>query len=519
MKGLYTRSNLLTFVVIAAIFYMIYGSWLFNFFGGVDDIMLNDREWIFLANGRWCSWIIKTIFGYGPQYPYGGILTGIMLAAAAVCQLDALGIKSLWQRITYSVIFLAIPQNIGNVSLWCLNACFAVGILLATLSAWVLLKETEHFIAVSTLLLTAALGCYQSLLIYFIVLLLAYVLLSYIREKDIDYASLARKAFLVVGASLITYFIIYKLGRALAPAQPIYAADVYQEGIVGWHEVSFSDFSGMVERIAKYAVILPLRQFIMLDHGKWLVGSGIICALAIAAHYICNKQTKKGLIVTLGILALNFLPFAFCPVLLSNLGVAARLMIAQPAAIASIWVITAIIYTPMLLPHRNACALALIFIVSQATWNSGEAARNRLFRYERALEELRDMYMLGRVEAMRHGLNECDILLCGRNQHNWNTGNNNRKNRPIFDFSNIFADVDTASTFIFKTSRGTQYHPSFYATFLRIPSRFRLPSSEETAEHAETLAAMPSWPADGSIRADGKVVLIKIGPEIDEGEP
>lgn len=519
MKDLYTRDNLRTFVVVAAIFYMIYGSWLFNFSGCIDDIFLNDRDWIYLANGRWCSWIIKTVFGYGPQYPYGGILAGIMVAAAAVCQLDALGIKSVWQRITYSVIFLAIPQNIPNVALWCLNACFAVGILLATLSAWVLLRRKEHSVTVSAILLAGALGCYQSLLIYFIVLLLAYVLLSYIREKEIDYASFAKKAFCVVGVSLITYFIIYKLGRMLAPAQHIYVADVYQEGIVGWHEVSFSDFSGVVERIVKYAVILPLRQFIMLDHGKWLVGSGIICTLAIAARYIYNKQTKKGLIVALGTLALNFLPFAFCPVLLSNLGVAARLMIALPASIASIWVITAIIYTPMLLPHRNACALALIFIVSQATWNSGEASRNRLFRYERALEELRDMYMLGRVEAMRHGLNECDILLCGRNQHYWNTDGKKPKSRPIFNFYNIFADVNTASTYFFLVSRGTQYHPLAYASFLRIPSRFRLPTSEEKAEHEETLAAMPSWPADGSIRAEGTVVLIKIGPEIDEGEP
>ncbi len=495
MKDLYTRNNLRTFVAVAAIFYMIYGSWLFNFSGGVDDIMLNDREWIYLANGRWCSWIIKTIFGYGPQYPYGGILAGIMLAAATVWQLDALGIKSMWQRATYSVIFLAIPQNAPNVSLWCLNACFAAGILLATLSAWVLLKEREHYVTVSTILLTAALGCYQSLFIYFVVLLLAHVLLSHIREKEIDYASFTKKALWVVVVSLIAYFIIYKIGRTLAPAQQIYTADEYQEGIVGWHEVSLSDFSGMVDRIVKYAVILPLRQFIMLDHGKWLVGSGIICAFAIAARYMHNKQTRKGLIVMLGVLSLNFLPFAFCPVLLSNLGVAARLMMAQPAAIASIWVITAIVYTPKLLPYKNVCALALIFIVLQATWNSGEASRNRLFRYERALEELREMYMLSRVEAMCHGLNECDILLCGRNQHSSNTGSKSPKIRPIFNFSNIFADVDTASTFIFMTRRGTQYHPMFYASFLRIPSRFRLPTSEERAEHAETLAAMPSWPA------------------------
>ena len=519
MRELYTHRNLRTFVVVAAIFYIIYGSWLFNFSGTVDDVMLNNREWIYLTNGRWCSWIIKTIFGNGPQYPHGGILSGIMLAAAAVCQMDALGIKSRWQRITYSVIFLAIPQNIPNVSLWCLNACFSFGIFFASLSAWALLKKPEHSVTVSTILLTAALGCYQSLLIYFLVVLLASVLISYVREREMDHAMVAKKVIWVVVIALITYFAVYKIGRMFAPAHWLRVADAYQEGIVGWHEVSFSNFSGMVDYIVKYAVTLPLSRFLMLGHGKWLVGSGLVCALAIAVHYMRNKQRKKCCLVTLGVLALNLLPFAFCPVLLSNLGVAARLMIAQPAATASIWVITAIIYTPKLLPHRNACALAIVFIVLQATWNSGEASRNRLFRYERALEELRDMYMLGRMEAMRHGLNECDILLCGRNQYYCNSVNMHPKSRFVFDFTNIFADIDTASTYFFILSRGSQYHPLTFASFLRIPKRFRVISSEEKAEHAETLTDMPSWPADGSIRADGKVVLIKIGPEIDEGKP
>lgn len=489
-----TISNLHLFIIYALVFYIVNAGFCFNFFGYVDDMFVGSKELIYLANGRWCAWIIKFLLGYGPAYPHGVIFMGLMLSLSIVFQVSVLRIRGKWAKIAYGVILICAPENAANISLWCMNTAFGVGILAASISMWYLTySSSRKRLLFSCCLLTISLGCYQSLGTIFGALVVCRLIICYIRNDINAVCRLAKNAAFVVLVSLFAYYIIYYIFREFAPATSTTVADNYQNGIVGWEVFSHGAMATLKVLVIN-AVINPLKHMLSMEDGRWMIcvcGASII---AILVHYIKQGLAKQGMVIAFAMLVLLQIPYVFCAILLSHIGLQSRLMISLPVVVSFIWVITYCVFQSKLSRYNSMCFAVLSFTFVVAIFNTGEYIRDRYYKYERAMEELREMYMMGRVEAIRNGMNECDILLCGK-----------PGKRDAND--SLEMNADRACSMILAIP---SVIPGF-ERFLRIPSRMRVLNNEETIEYGSKLEAMPSWPADGSISSSGNVILIKVG--------
>lgn len=502
-------------MIFAAVFFIIHGSWLFNFSATVDDVMLGDVDWIILTRGKWVAWLFKTAFSHGPNYPYGGIFCGLAMAAAALLQCRALELGQTWQQVAYAVLLFGSYQEIDNIGWWMQNDTCAVGILTASAAAYFLACGESRKWMYAVPLLTVSMGCYQTFGTYFLVLFLVVLLLQFLQGRTAEAKRLALRGAGVMLLALILYFAINKCMGLLAPESYEQRASCYQDGLTGWGQFFGQDSTGMFWMLVNYGVAQPLRRFCTLGGGHWLYLSTLLPVLALAARFAWRKRYMNAIAVAAVGAAVIYIPFLYAPLLLNHTGFAERMMNAVPVTTACLWGMAFILGDGHFRRHAQLYGTILVLVAVQALYLSGEASRDRLFRHERMLDELRDMYMLARVEAVRSGKEDCDIVFCGIVPEFSPPSHGKLYGCGLEDLHE-----DAAMELIFQRWQGTSntfLKP--YGTFLRIGKRMRCAKEDELQLHAKKLREMPIWPADGSVAADGDVVLIKLGDEMEPGVP
>lgn len=513
---LVSNTSLRMLVIFAAFFFIIHGSWLFNFSATVDDVMLGDIDWIVLTQGRWFAWLFKMAFSHEPNYPYGGIFCGLSMAAAALLQCRTLKLGQTWQQVAYAVLLLGSYQEIDNIGWWMQNDTCAVGILTTSAAAYFLACGERRKWVYGVPLLTVSMGCYQTFGTYFLVLFLVVLLLQFLQGSTAEAKRLALRGTSVMLLALILYFAINKCMGLLAPESYIQRASRYQSGLTGWPQFFNQDSTGMFWMLVNYGVVQPLRRFCTLGGGHWLYLSTLVPVVWLAARFAWRKRYMNAIAITAIGTAVIYIPFLFAPLLLNHTGFAERMMNAVPVSTACLWALAFILKEGHFRRHAHIYGTILILVAVQALYLSGEAARNRMFLHERATEELHDMYMLARTEAVQHHLNDCDILFCGIVP----ALKPNPDGACFRCTTDAFEGEDSAIPSIFPRWQGTSntfLKP--YGTFLRIGKRMRFAKENELQQHSEKLHQMPIWPADGSVAADGDVVLVKLGNEMKEGVP
>lgn len=509
-----SKDNFRLFILFALLFFFLHGSWLFNFSGTVDDVLLGDSDWVILARGKWAAWLFKYVFSQGPNYPYGGIFCGLVMAAAAIFQCRALGLLHLWQQVAYAVILFSSYQQIDNIGWWMQNDTCALGILCASAAASHLSQGKGNSWLWACPLVGISLGCYQSLGIYYGVLCLIVILIRYVTDYHHDEAwRLILRCLLASVVGILLYLIIGKALAHLVPEDVQAGADWYQSTMLGWGSFFEDSPAGKFWKIVTYAVSQPLIRFLTLRDGQWSYAYCLVPFAMVAIYLLTHKRIKQACAFVLGGAVVIYLPFIFAPILLHQNGFSARVMIAIPVSAAGLWGVSFLLMEQHYHRHIRALGTLLLLVALIIFYQSGMAARNRMFTFERATEELRDMYMLARIEAHQQSLHNCDILLCGLVPVQ-------DKKRPhsLFHCSPLSYNQETAMPSLFQRWKGMPLSvPEKYAEFLHLGKRLRYASPEELERHAQKLAQMPSWPADGSVAADGEVVLIKLGDDMDPG--
>lgn len=511
-----SKASLQLMVIFAAIFFIVHGSWLFNFSATVDDVAPEQAQWI-LARGKWAAWVLKAFVSDGPNYPYGGIFCGLAMAAAALLQCHALGLQQTWQRVAYAVLLFGSYQEIDNISWWMQSDTCALGILTASAAAYRLSPQGSEgrkwLYAIP--LLAVSMGCYQTFGTYFLVLFLTMLLLVSIQE-----GTGAAKRFAIRGAgvmllALILYFAINKCMGLLVPERLAQEAARYEGGISGWGKFLDSDSTGQFWLLVHYGVRQPLLRFLTLRGGHWLYLSTLLPVLVLAARFAWRKRYLNAIAIAAVGAAVIYIPFLFAPLLMGQTGFAERMMNAVPVSTACLWALAFILEEGHFRRHAQMYGTILALVAVQALYLSGAASRDRLFRHERTLDELRDMYMLARVEAVRSGKEDSDIVFCGIVPESPPPSHGMLYNCGLENWRE-----DAALEDIFQRWMGTDNKfLKHYGHFLRIGKRMRYAKEEELRQHSAKLHQMPSWPADGSVSADGDVVLIKLGDEMEIGVP
>lgn len=507
--------NLRLLAIFATIFFIIHGSWLFNFHGHVDDVLLGDQDWIILARGKWAAWLFKTVLSHGPDYPYGCIFYGLCISVAALLQCHALGLLRTWQRVAYATLLICSYQEISNVSLWMQNDVYALGILASSAAAYYLSLQEGQKWKYAIPLLTVSLGCYQTLGTYFAVLLLAQLLLHFLDARLHAMRQLFVRAAIVIITSLALYYAINKCMSPLVPESYVNMAKEYEGGLNGWGKFFSANYMEKLRISAHFGVLQPLRGFFSLDGRQCLFLSTLLPLMGLAVFFARAKKHKEAIAAFLVGVVIIYIPFLFVPLLMHPIGFEGRMMIAVPVSTACIWGIAMIQLKGHFCRHLQLYGTILLLAGVHALYLSGESARNMMFLFNRATEELREMYMLARVEAQQNQLNDCDFLFCGIAP------------LPAPQQPKAWARCSTddlaegrALWMIFPRFVGTNNSMlEGYSAFLRIGSRTRCAKEEDLAKHAKKLHQMPIWPADGSVAADEDVVLIKLGNEMKPGVP
>lgn len=510
------KDNLRLLVIFAAIFFVIHGSWLFNFSATVDDVIPAQAQMI-LARGKWAAWVLKAFVSDGPNYPYGGIFCGLAMAGAALLQCRALGLKQTWQQVAYAVLLFGSYQEIDNISWWMQSDTCALGILTASAAAYRLSPQGSEgrkwLYAIP--LLAVSMGCYQTFGTYFLVLFLTMLLLLLIQE-----GTGAAKRFAIRGAgvmllALILYFAINKCMGLLVPERLAQEAAKYEGEVSGWGKFLDSDSTGQFWMLVNYGVGQPLLRFLTLRGGHWLYLSTLLPVLVLAARFAWRKRYMNAIAIAAVGTAVIYIPFLFAPLLMDQTGFAERMMNTVPVSTACLWALAFILEEGHFRRHARLYGTILALVAVQALYLSGEAARNRMFQHERTLEELRDMYTMARVEAIQNGIAECDIVFCGIVPESADPEYGKTGSNGLVDLQE-----NSALPHIFQRWMGTDNKfLKHYGTFLRIGKRLRFAKEEELRQHSAKLHQMPIWPADGSVAADGDAVLIKLGDEMKPGVP
>lgn len=509
------KDNLRLLVTFAAIFFVIHGSWLFNFSGTVDDVMLGDTDWIILTRGKWVAWLFKTAFSHGPNYPYGGIFCGLAMAAAALLQCRALGLKQTWQQVAYAVLLFSSCQEIDNMSWWMQSDTCAVGILAASAAACMLARGEGRKWLYAVPLLAVSMGCYQTLGTYFFVLFLCVLLLHFVQGRRDEALLFAKRGAVAMVAALALYFAASKGLALLAPDSYVEEAANYQGKLLGWEAFFAADTTGRFWMAVNYGVSQPLLRFLTLRGGHWLYLSALLPAVCLAVHFAWNRRFAHAAALAAGGAVILYIPFLFAPLLMHHTGFEDRVMNAVPVSTACLWGMAFILLEGHFLRHARAYGSILVLAGVQALYLSGAAARDRMYSYERATDELKNMHMLARVEARMHGLNDCDIVFCGIIPER-----DRAQGKTAFLCSMDPQGEDAAMQDIFQRWLGTKNNFfKTYAKFFRIGKRMRYAQADELRLHSAKLRQMPIWPADGSVAADGDVVLIKLGDEMEPGVP
>lgn len=516
-QELISRQNLILLTLFSAIFFIIHGAWLFNFHGCIDDVILEDQFWLILARGKWAGWLFKTAFSHGPNYPYGAIFYGITISGAALLQCQALGLHQTWQKVAYAMLLLCSNQEISNIRLWVQNDVYALGIFASSAAAYFLSLEEDRKWMYAMPMLTISLGCYQTIGTYFFALFLAILLLRYLRARKAGIQQLIVRCAVTIILSLLLYFGINKCMTLLVPVPENFKsiAEAYESSLSGWGVFERADSVQKLHIFAHFGAMQPLLHFFEIRNGNWLFLSTLLPLIGVTIFLVKGQKIKEAATVaSIGSLII-YIPFAFAPILLHHIAFEGRMMIAVPVCTACLWGVAFIAMEDYFRRHMHAYGLILVLTGVHALYLSGESARNSMFLFDRATEELRDMYMLARVEAKQHQLNDCDFLFCGIVPPN-----PRRTDIQSLCSTTYNLREGTALSFIFPSAYGTNNcFLRKYSSFMRIGQRMRSATETELAKHASKLHQMPSWPADGSVAADGNVVLIKLGDEMHPGIP
>lgn len=498
------RNAILTFIAGCLMYAVIYAGYIDRTSLRYDEVWIFNHDTIFLAAGRWCGFLFRALLGHGPCYPIVGIMGGLLLNAAILLQLKLCGMHRLWQMLTFTTLYLCSVGWCDNLQYSTMSDFFAASVLLTTLAVHLQAKAGRRHSAAAVLCLTLAFGCFQSSALCYIALVMLLVLRAALDGDAAAVRKLILRSMALAAVALVAFYACHAVARRFAPADMLHIARIYQGSMVGWRDVIHMPAAEAWAYILKLAIKAPLACMFGVsgDLGQWLYAT-VWLPVGLLVYRTARAHGKaKAALAAVFCALLVYVPFFFSAVLLNKKGVLPYMCMAQPMVLCGLWSVG-------ILSHEGFCrrfrTLLVVFLLAAFVKNSyavNVAARNDRYFYDMARHEMREMYLLSRVEAQKAGVQDAPYLVVGTIPS---------PKEPC----EIDKDVcrNTALPQLLFAANRVNAH----ADFLRL-SKMRSATDAEVAAHAQALSQMPVWPAIGSVKADGDAVLIKINEPVPAGE-
>jgi len=467
-----------------------------------EAIFPNRHLNVMLCNGRWGVYLFRVLFDCGEFLPYGaGILAGLFMSGAIYLQTKIFGINKLFSQILYAVFYLGCTQWVYQLCYSNQSHVLALGFLCASAAVYFQVKPKGRIctLAGSAILLCCAISTYQTLILYYGVLMGAYLLLKCLKSsnglcsvKDIMYA--AGGGIVALGGY---YAIEFLLIQWIKPSpHTMYHVKAYQATMRGdFRCVLDAPFLLQLRIMAHYFIKVPLCHILdAISNGYWVLVSIFIPALILGVRVIYMYKFKSLLCISF-IAGIIIMPYVANAILLTSLP--ERAYVAEPLALASMWGVLIVTVHEKWLPIKILTVFGTVIFIT-AVCRVSTVARDEHWAWQRSKEEVLMMYIQAQQLANQEGLKDCPIYVLGKQPI---------CTEPLFDIDKVGFCMNQAYPNIIKDKVWTDYY--FY--YLRLP-RLKRGEESDVERHKAVYSTMPAWPADGSVRVSKNEIIIRIAP-------
>lgn len=446
-----------------------------------------------ISSGRWALWLTSFIFPDASMPWINGMLSLLMLVAAAVLIIDLFEIRCRLTQALLASLFVVFPAQIVTFSYMFTAPPYALALLMAVASAYLTLRGGKWAKAAGALLLALSLGIYQAYISMTASVYLLYVIKELLDgnrdNKAVFHRGLAAIAAMLAG--LILYALVNKAVMALTGTQyNSYADASFQtdlRSVLKGLRVAYTAFLGYFYRGYYYLVA---TDFSKLLH--------ILCALVVGPELVLFllrlfKAGEKGraglLLFCLALLPLSvnclyvasaqrhtLMLYSFTAVYILAAIALEKLMAERPAALRGIVAVSMALilccnilfanklYLRMKLDYENAYSFynVLVTRIKSCPGFDGDSM----------------VVISGDAEQLLHENDEINIS-------------------DIVGLMEGLINIYSRNDFL-----------TYYTGFCPPPTDW---SGWEDAGALEILENMPLYPAEGSVQKAGDYILVKLG--------
>ena len=447
-----------------------------------------------LLNGRWALYLYRVAMGGGTLPFAGGLVAGFYMAAALVLQTRLFHLERMWQKMVYGVMYMSCLQWVFQLRYSIQSDAVALGFLLLSAAALLLARPTALRTGAAVAAITCSLGIYQSLGLYWVVLVMVYLTCHIFKNGSFPAKGWWLGTAAATVAAIVLCFAFAGLAEAWADAPAEFKADM-ASSVTGRHPQWVYQAHGIKEQVVAflhYAITVPLDLFFngnIQYHNHWVCFTAFIPIACVIWHAWRSLGWMQAAAASALALALPFLPYEtlrYFPT---------RVYVAEPLALACSWGLLLAVWPARSLPRwRTAILLLAGFVMLKSMYRAALMARDEAYYFQQGLVELQNMHERGRQVALQNGLKDCPIVLFGAAE---------RPDGDMYSMEQNGRFPDTAlPEFNF-------FGASNYAKYMRYRN-LRQADKGEKKQYTEALNEMPCWPADDSIRAERGIIIIKI---------
>ena len=444
-----------------------------------------------VTSGRWGLELVKLLFPDWSMPWIYGLLSLLLLSAAACLMLRVLEIRGTALRVVLPALVLTFPSLTGNFCFMFTSAAYAWSFFLAALCVFLFCRGGVKNALLSAALLVLALGIYQA---YISVAATLFVLLMLRDTLD--------------GERSVPEIIRFGV-KALA--MMLGAIVVYYGVTLLVFRVTGAEFNAYVTENVNGAVRFPRRVRMAYDNFLYIFSFRNFCLITSEASRYLHIALGLGTLAALGFLALrtkSVLRMALTGVLLLLL----------PLSICCMFLIMSRESIHTLVMYSFVCVYLLMGLTAQRLRGIGELSAGTLLSLPLSLVVLGNVYfanmcylkltlqyenarafyttLAARVEQAEGFDENCAIAIIGRQE-------NLLHEFPELD-TDLFMGVNRELVNIYSRE-------NFIRFYLGLDLPFADEAETETLENDPRVLAMAEYPYDGSVQKIDDMIVVRLG--------
>lgn len=474
------KEDIKLFVIFSVVFLFIYGSMFMKIGYHPDELdTINSTSLaLYRGTGRWFHALWRWATGMNPHAWAQGCTSCLFLSLSLVILTKALHLKDFVTKVVFGLVYLALSQFAYVMDYIFQADSVAFGLVCIALSSCTIQQKGYASTFWSLLLLTIALGIYQSLIINFFIVVLVLVYRGVSESTWKSMMPLIVRGITCSVLALVVYYFICKISVLLihTPSEVIETANKYQGEFNIVSKIGYSNINGLMGQFLYTLKELGCTLVCPgLYDGEWMYTTAwiplvclFVCIFKSDGHLL-NKAGRVCLLVCIWVM-----PFLLCLVFLNPDAQGDHNRLGEPLALASLWVLA---LPSIRWKHVTGTGFAILlaFCIIKSSNYVNDFVNARRYAFEAQYTAYRQMEFEAVAKA-----SESNIPIIPQNI-------------LLFRFTDKGEYKD--------------YDPlRHYPALSYINPRAK---DQSLAEHEEALKHMPCWPRNGSMVAHKGKIIIK----------